>query len=141
MVDDTLVYILLLTRHIRKGDVSSAVLALLVELGFTPGADGFGYLRKAILLKYNNPDMRCSELYSEVGCHCHPEAGNAQVERAIRTAVDAAWKNGNAQEWSYFFINRKSSSGKPTNGDFISTIACVMELWCNSCKEECYDAD
>lgn len=139
-VDDTIVYVLFLTRHIRGGDVPAALLALLVELGFSPSWDGFGYLRKVILLRYENPDQRFNELYREVGQLFSPAIGGEQIEQAIRAAIDAAWKNRDDADWRYFFPNRKGKAAKrPTNGDFIATMACVMELWRSGCREVCYE--
>lgn len=139
-IDDTIVYVLFLTRHIRGGDVPAALLALLVELGFSPSWDGFGYLRKIILMRYENPDLRFNELYREVGQQCVPALSSEQVEQAIRSAIDAAWKNRDDTEWRYIFPNRKGKAAKrPSNGDFIATMACVMELWCSGCREVYYE--
>lgn len=139
-IDDTIVYVLFLTRHIRGGDVPAALLALLVELGFSPSWDGFGYLRKIILMRYENPDLRFNELYREVGQKCVPALSSEQVEQAIRSAIDAAWKNRDDTEWRYIFPNRKGKAAKrPSNGDFIATMACVMELWCSGCREVYYE--
>ena len=139
-VDDTIVYVLFLTRHIRGGDVPAALLALLVELGFSPSWDGFVYLRKIILMRYQNPDLRFNELYREVGQQYDPAVNADQVEQAIRCAIDAAWKNRDETEWRYFFPHRRSNTAKkPSNGEFIATMACVMELWCSGCREACYE--
>lgn len=138
-VDDTLVYVLLLTRHIRSGDVPRAILAVLLELGLQPNSDGFGHLRKAIYEKYCNPDQRVSAVYLTVGKLNNADPDSNQVEQAIRTAIDAAWKNRDDEIWGLFFHKDKNGRIKrPSNSEFIARIACVMELWHGCSKEVCY---
>lgn len=55
-LDNTLAYLLHLACHILK-EVSFATLALLIEMGFKTNTDGFCYLRNAILLKTEHPQM------------------------------------------------------------------------------------
>ena len=135
-IDDTLLHILLLTRHLERGNVPAAALAILIELGFSPQSDGFGYLRKAIYLKYRNPDLRFSLIYLMAGQLTDPVTGPRQVEEAIRGAISSAWKRHDEEEWSYFFPAGKGRGDKcPANGDFIARMACILELW-NCCSKE-----
>lgn len=135
-VNDTLVYVLLLTRHIRSGDVPRAILAVLLELGIQPHSDGFSYLRKAIYEKYCNPDHRLSTVYQAVSQLNNASPDTILVEQAIRTAIDAAWKNRDDEIWSLFFQQDKYGRTKrPSNGEFIAQIACLMELWYGCSKE------
>ena len=134
-VDNTIRHVLKSMRHIRKGDISSAILVILIELGFCPQSDGFGHLRKAIYQKFHDPDQRFVELYESVGKMYTPEVGSFQVEQAIRSAIGSAWESGRAETWDVFFPgDREGKRKKPTNGEFISRLACVLELW-SSCED------
>ena len=135
-VNDAIRYVLNSMRHIRKGDISSAILIILIELGFSPQSDGFGHLRKAIYQKCMDPDQRFAELYSSIGKMYTPQVGSLQVEQAIRSAISAAWESGSRENWAFFFPkDRDGNWKKPSNGEFISRLACMLELW-SSCREE-----
>lgn len=138
-IDDTLEYVDLLTRHVRKGDVPAAILALLAELGFQAHMDGFVYLRKAILIKCKNYDLRLAEIYEEIIRISADKIGYTQVDQAIRSAIETAWKRRDREVWDYFFSERKTGKRKkPTNYEFIAELGCVMELWCSKYKEGSY---
>ena len=135
-VNEAIRYALMLTRHIRKGDLPAAILIILIELGFCPQSDGFGYLRKSVYQRCQDPDQRFSELYAAVGRMYMPEVGSFQVEQAIRSAISAAWESGSRVNWACFFPkDRDGNWKKPSNGEFISRLACMLELW-SSCREE-----
>lgn len=139
MVDNALVFILHLARHIPKGDVSTATLALLIEMGFKTNTDGFCYLRNAILMKIEHPEARFVEIYSEVGKVYGCGATYKQVERTLRYTIEAAWKQRNTEKWNYFFTDAHlGKKGCPSDSVFISQIACIMELWRGCCKEVGY---
>lgn len=138
-IDKTLKYVLFLTRRFDENDVESAILAILLELGFSTQSDGFYYLRAAILLKYRNQNQRIVKmLYPAVGKGYDPAVGSLQVEQAIRSAISAAWDTRDEEEWGCFFPGHKETK-KPSNGEFISRIACILELWHSCCKEVCYE--
>lgn len=135
-VNDAIRYVLKSMRHIRKGDIPSAILVCLVELGFTPQSDGFGYLRKAIYRKCMDADQRFSEMYVCIGQMYTPPVSSFQVEQAIRSAIAGAWEQRDPEIWGFFFPkNREGNQKKPSNGEFISRLACMLELWC-TCLEE-----
>ena len=124
---------------VRKGDVPAAILALLIELGFQSSADGFGYLRKAIHIRYLNPDLRLTEIYEQIVCTSNSGITVNQVEQAVLSAVDNAWKNRDVEKWDYFFSERRTGNKKrPGNKEFIAQIACFMELWFSHRQEVVY---
>lgn len=134
--NDAILYVIRSMRHIRKGDIPSAILVILIELGFCPQSDGFGHLRKAILQRCRDPDQRFAELYASVGRMYTPEVGCLQVEQAIRSAIGAAWESGSRENWACIFPkDREGNRKKPSNGELISRLACMLELW-SSCREE-----
>lgn len=140
-VDTTLVYMISLTRHIRKGDVSAAALALLVQLGFQSYVDGFGYLRKAVCFKCQDPDMRLSAIYQKIVEAYEFTIDQNQIEQAMLSAIKFAWENREAEDWDYFFsAKRMKKTTRPTIKEFVAQIGCVMELWCSYCEEVCHGA-
>lgn len=131
-VNETLEYVISLTSHIRRGNIAGATLNLLVDMGFQVHMEGVGYLRKAILLRCSNPDMRLSAIYQEIIKSLDSKISVNQVEQAIVNAIEAAWKNRDEKIWGYFFYGALAKS-KPSNKVFIARIACFMELWCDCC--------
>lgn len=138
-MDATLEYVIFLTRHIRRGNVPKAILLVLMELGFVAEHDGFGYLRKAIFLKYSDSDLRMNILYRSVGKMYEQRRSLRQIEGAIRSAIESAWAARRGETWHYFSSGQQNwDEERPANGIFISTLACVMELWCDCQQEVCY---
>lgn len=103
------------------------VSAVLLELGFSPKVDGFGYLTAAIpLLMADAQQSITKELYTAVG-HPYHKSGT-QVERCIRTAISSAWQNGDRKVWQcYFPVAPDGSVPRPSNGKFLSHIALALE--------------
>lgn len=138
-VSETLVYVISLACDVRKGDVPAAILALLIELGFQTSSDGFGYLRKAIFVRYQSPVLRMSEIYNELVDSSDSSLHANQVEQAILSSIESAWKNRDQEKWDYFFSERRTGKKKkPGNKEFIAQIACFMELWFSHCQEVSY---
>lgn len=138
-VNETLEYVISLSCDIRRGDVPAAILAVLIELGFQSHMDGFWILRKAILIKYEHQELRMSMVFDEIITSAGFEMSYNQMEQAVLSAIDSAWKNRDIEKWDYFFSEeRMGKVRKPTNKEFISHIACFMELWNSHCQEVCY---
>lgn len=138
-VNETLVYVISLACDVRRGDVPAAILAVLIELEFQSSTDGFSYLRKAILLRYQNPERRLIEIYHQIVSDFDDEVTVNQIEQAILSAIDAAWRNRDTEKWDYFFSERRTGNRKrPGNKEFIAQIACFMELWFSHCQEVSY---
>lgn len=136
IVDNTLDHVIYLTRRFGEDDLESAILAILLELGLSSQSDGFRYLRKAILIEYTAPGQRRNKmLYPAVGCHFEPQRGWRQVEYGIRTTIIAAWNHRDEDIWVYYFPENVRDAQRPSNGEFISQIACILELW-RKCNKE-----
>ena len=137
-VNETLRYVISLAEDVSKGDVPAAILTVLIELGFHSHTDGFTYLRSAILIKAQNPGLRLTAVYQEILEISGDASSYGVVEQAILTAITSAWNERNAEVWEYFFSERRMGKRrKPSNKEFISQIACFMELWSSHCKEGC----
>ena len=135
-VNETLVYVISLAGGVRSGDISAAILAVLIELELQSCADGFGYLRKAILIRCQNPHGRLSDIYEQIARESDPGTTVNQIEQAILSVIENAWKNRDPEKWDYFFSERKTGTRKkPGNKEFIARMACIMELWCSHCQE------
>ena len=132
-IDDTMRYVALLARHIHKGDLPAAILAVLADLEFQPHEEGFPYLRKSIYLKTVDSDLNLSGIYLEIIRICCYVSGSKQIDQAIHNSINGAWKDRDREKWKLFFS--EGAGGRPSNYAFIARMACFMELWCSWCKE------
>ena len=97
--------------------------ARLRELMFSPRHKGFEHLKEAVLLMCAQPDISITkELYPRVGASSGSSA--IQVERAIRSAINAAWSQAGEKNWKQLF--RPGPDGtisRPSNGQLIARLA------------------
>jgi DNA-binding response OmpR family regulator len=109
-------------------DMRSTVSNVLIRLGMPTKLRGYCCAREAILCQMNNPGMSVTkELYPEVARLC--DGTTAQVERAIRGAILAAWNNRDDALWRRFFLpGQERLIPRPTNAEFISRIADCLRL-------------
>lgn len=137
-VEDTLKHVLFLAQHLNRHSPKCIVVAILMELNVATKSAGFEYLKRAILLFYQNPTkMVTKEIYAEVAMSCTGQNSSAQVEQAIRRAIKEAWKNSDREAFiRYFSCDANGIVKKPTNAEFISRIARVLELWEGCCEKE-----
>lgn len=125
-IDGTLKHIVFLARHLGNCDLQCATTAMLLDLGIPVKGSGFDYLERAIIIYFEDPtQMLTKDIYPDVGKSFSPKAGSYQVERAIRVAINEAWKNRDSRIWGYYF----ASDRKPSNGEFISRMARILRLW------------
>ena len=137
-IDECLSYVLVLTRHIRRGDFQAMLLAVLIEMGFPVHVDGFSYLMDAILIKREYPNMILADIYDEIMQRHEEFIDHSQIEQAIRRAIKLAWKRRNHNIWLYFFSETDISRKSPSNKVFISQMAYLAELL-SRCEEVSYD--
>ena len=138
-INETLEYILFLTRHIRKGNIRAATLAILMDMGFSEHSEGFGYLRSAILIRVGDAYLRFGAIYRRIAEMYGSGTSDKQVEQDIRALITEAWKYRNADKWLIVFPpngNRKQE--RPSNGKVIARFACLLELWRDCCEEVSY---
>lgn len=93
--------------------------SVLGRMGIPASIRGYHFLRSAIMMAVEKP-----ELLSGITKGLYPDVGKeykttgSKVERAIRHAIESAWKkNGRA---IYFEVSGCFFSEKPTNGQFIA---------------------
>lgn len=110
---------------LRQRRLESAVTAIIHEIGVPAHVKGYQYLREAIVLAANDPDILdavTKELYPAVAKKF--STTSPRVERAIRHAIELAWDRGNVETLQKFFgYTVSNSKGKPTNSEFIAMIA------------------
>lgn len=138
-IDKTLEYILFLTRHIPKGNIRAATLAILLDMDFPEYSEGFGYLRQAIVIRVGNEFLRFGAIYQEIAKQQGAGTSELQVEQDIRSLISEAWKYRDADKWLIVFPNNgKGKQEKPSNGKAIARFARLLELWRDCCKEVSY---
>lgn len=103
----------------------------LKELGVSPMLKGYAYLREAIGLVMDNPDL----LNRSITKILYPTIAKTyktttpRVERGIRFAIERAYDRANISFMKEVFNYTISSyKGKATNGEFIATVADYLML-------------
>jgi len=99
--------------------------SMLRTLGISNKHMGYRCLMEAVQIIAKDPDqLYTKELYPEVGRMLG--CGWKQVERDIRTAIEAAWLERDEQLWAMIFPNYTDMPVKPTNSAFISCLGRLL---------------
>ncbi len=108
---------------ISELDLHNAVTGMLLNLGIATKHDGFAYLQIAIPLYAEDPSQTITKvLYPTVAKQLNKTP--RQVERSMRTAIEAAWNKHDKHVWQqYFHAAPDGSVPKPPNKTFISHLA------------------
>ena len=122
-----------LSRYTRpdpvvQPDVRATVSNVLLALRIPTKLRGYVCAREAILYLMRTPGISVTkELYPAVAALC--DGTPAQVERAIRGAIQAGWTLGQAEVWEQFFTRMADGSvRRPSNAEFLSRIADYLSL-------------
>ena len=111
-------------------DKENMITDIIREIGVPAHVKGYSYLRTAIILASEKPDLiyaMTKELYPAIGDIYNTTA--QRVERAIRHAIELAWDNGDMDVLSSYFSYRiRKSTEKPPNSEFIATISDIIRL-------------
>ena len=103
---------------------------ILHQVGVPAHVKGYRYVREAIKITVENPEMLNSVtkvLYPTVAKTF--KSTSSRVERAIRHAIELAWDRGDVDVLnSYFGYTIQSHRGKPTNSEFIAMISDKIRL-------------
>lgn len=106
-----------------EGEVS----VLLSRMGISASIKGYHFIRKAVILAVEDAEVLVGitkGLYPDIAKMYKTSA--SKVERAIRHAIDSAWKKNGPQV--YFEIAGYLPSEKPTNGQFIAALSEYFRL-------------
>ena len=117
-----------ITIHEKKPE--KKLTDLLHKLGMPSNIKGYYYVRSAILMVYENPDLIGSitkRLYPDLSVKFN--TSTERIERAIRHAIQVSYDRGDINLMEEIFGNTISiDKDKPTNSEFIVTIADKLRL-------------
>ena len=115
---------------VGTSNLKISVSKILHELGIPSHIKGYQYIREAISLVYERPELIggiTKELYPLVGKTF--ETSTSRVERAIRHAIEVSWNRGDWDLMEEIFGHSVDiDRAKPTNSEFIVTIADKLRL-------------
>jgi len=104
------------------------------NLGMSSSLLGYYYVSEAIMMVYNDPKYMkniTKLLYPEISIKYNTTS--QRVERLIRSAIEVSWLRGNMEAMDKLFGNSVDiNKGKPTNSEFIITLAELLKLENNS---------
>jgi len=118
-----------LMRREREDDPAESLEERIANLFLTVGIPahikGYQYLREAVKMVIDNPDLMgriTKELYPGIAHRFGTTS--SKVERAIRHAIEVAWNRGRIEALDEAFgRNVCSLDDKPTNGEFIALVS------------------
>ena len=143
-IERTLCHIVLLSKHLDRYNLRGAIIVVLMELGVPTKCVGFAFLKKAIELQRKDPTRALTkDIYLEISLH-YKQNSEELVEQAIRDAIKMAWRHGSKEAWEWYFsYDGHAVLNKPTNSEFISRIACILEIWqeCRITKGNRYERE
>ena len=103
---------------------------LFLMVGIPAHIKGYMYLREAVRMVIDNPDLMgriTKELYPGIAHRFGTTA--SKVERAIRHAIEVAWNRGRIDALDEAFgRNVCSLDDKPTNGEFIALCSSKIQM-------------
>lgn len=106
------------------------VTEIIHQIGIPAHIKGYYYLRVAIFLSVIDKENMClvtKFLYPTIAKKYNTTP--LCVERAIRHAIEVAWKKGNRDALNLYFGYRiQNGQGKPTNSEFIAVISDKLRL-------------
>ena len=112
----------------KISDPSVYITELLNKMGFSARHKGYDYLRQAAILMWKQPGSSITkELYPAVA---NMFSGTpVQVERSIRSALNAAWEQRSDNVWEEFAPrNLDGTMQRPSNGYLVARLADLLRL-------------
>ena len=107
-----------------KEHLETDITKMLHELGIPAHIKGYQYLRDAISMVVRDREMMeavTKILYPEIAKKNY--TSSSRVERAIRHAIEVAWRRGNMDVLEDIFGNTVcAGKGKPTNSEFLALL-------------------
>lgn len=117
-------------RKLSGHDLERDVTDMIHEIGVPAHIKGYQYLREAIIMSVEDPEMLGSitkVLYPTIARKY--QTTSSRVERAIRHAIEVAWNRGRMETLDAMFgYTINTGKGKPTNSEFIALIADKIRL-------------
>lgn len=104
-------------------DLRDEAYTVLLSLGVSLSGKNFRCIHEALV--YTTEYQNCfvtKELYPAIAARCG--GSPKRVEKAIRDAIEKAWKNCDERIWQlYFAYGRDGTIPCPSNGEFLSRLA------------------
>lgn len=132
-IDAALEHVLFLARHFAKDDFASVARMILLELRIPSGREGFRLLCKGLEALCETPDITyMNVLYEKIA----PGSSYFAADQAVRSALRIGWRDGTDAKWDLYFPPDKHGVRKcPSNSEFITKLALILELRANCCEE------
>ncbi len=111
-----------------KEHLEAEISAVLSKMGIPASIKGYHYIRKAVMMSVEDESVLVGitkGLYPDIAKLYKTSA--SKVERAIRHAIESAWKKNGQQV--YFELAGFLPLKKPTNGQFIAAISEYFRLY------------
>jgi len=122
------------SEYACNGTLEAKISKMLHSLGIPSHIKGYQYIRESIILIYKNPYIIggiTKELYPEIAIKY--KTTPSRVERAIRHAIEVSWNRGDYEYMEDLFGHSVDyDRAKPTNSEFIATVADRLRLDLNS---------
>jgi two-component system response regulator (stage 0 sporulation protein A) len=119
-----------LTVEEENNELLKRISKVLKDLGMPVHLKGYGYVRTAILMVYNDFSLLgdiVNSLYGDIARQYHTTSGN--VERAFRYAILVSWERCNTTYANKLFGHTVSyKKTKPTAGEFIAKLSNELRL-------------
>lgn len=108
-------------------DIEQIVSDMIIRMGVAPSLKGFHYLRSSVFIMLEEEDASVGitkKIYPDVAKMYKTTLG--KVERAMRHAIDSAWKKNDGVDFTRVF--GFSFNKKPTNGQLLASITEHVKL-------------
>ncbi len=113
----------------KNENIDLEISDILHNLGIPSHIRGYKYIRDGIIMIYNNDNLSfiTKEIYPQIAYKY--DTTPSRVERAIRHAIEVSWIRGDlALMEELFGFSVSCDKAKPTNSEFLSTIADRIKL-------------
>lgn len=122
-----------IVEKLPANDHHIVVSNMLHEIGVPAHIRGYSYMRDAIKMVINDPDLLggiTKELYPSIAQKYNTTP--SRVERAIRHGIEVAWSRGRVETLDMIFgYTIDQNKGKPTNSEFIAMVADKIKIQTN----------
>jgi len=117
-------------RQNKEMNLEIKIAKILHKIGISPNIRGYYYMSEAIMMVVNDSDVInyvTEKIYGAIARRYN--AAPSSVERAMRHAIEGAWKRGNIKVMDSFFgYSISARKGRPTVSQFIASIANRISL-------------
>lgn len=124
------------TVDVYHNNLQISITRILHELGVPSHIKGYQYIREGISIIYERPEVIggiTKELYPDIAKTFSTTV--SRVERAIRHAIEVSWNRGNWDLMEEIFGHSVDiDKAKPTNSEFIVTVADKLRLEFHKCS-------